>query len=297
MLAGFLGIFKALFNFLKIPLIIAAVIIAVFAILVLCNIFHLHFVQGVPFKTGAHCKVKKRNFFLRLFWDAPRRYAKDLMDRDPEFFRHQGIVIFTGKQGNGKTVGMIHYCRQMQEEYPKAYCMSNLKYKYADRQMESWDDLIDFQNPNGSKCGIIAVNDEIQNTFNSKQSKDFPMEYLGIVTQNRKNRRIILGTAQNFYMLSKDIRSQCTEIRKCNTFLGCVTVVSIKEPEIDNEGNVVKLKHRGMYFFVHDKDLRDSYDTFEVIKKMQKAGFKSRTEQVSAFSENKIVIDKKALKK
>lgn len=266
--------------------------------LFLCLGFYLYlrlYKKMKPIK-GEHYRVKVPSILKRIFYLTPLQMMKDRLRRDPEYFRYQGIIIFEGRQGNGKTISMVEQCRRYQLEYPKSYCLSNLKYKYEDQSMKSWDDLIDFKNPHGDRCGVIVLNDELQNTFNSKLSKDFPMEYLSIVTQNRKNRRVLLGTSQNFYMLSKDIRSQCTELRKCNTFFGCLTVVRRYEPEINSSGEVEKLKPRGMYFFVHSDELRESYDTYEVIKKMRKSGFKPRSEQASAFSDKpspEIIVEQK----
>ena len=105
-----------------------------------------------------------------------------------------------------------------------------------------------------------------------------------IITQNRKNRRIILGTSQNFYLLAKAIRSQATEVRRCSTFFGALTLVRKFEPILDSEGNVQEYKRRGWYFFVHDKELRESYDTFKVIERATKVGF----QDVPKIEENNV---------
>ena len=107
---------------------------------------------------------------------------------------------------------------------------------------------------------------------------------LTIITQNRKNRRIILGTSQNFYLLAKAIRSQATEVRRCSTFFGALTLVRKFEPILDSEGNVQEYKRRGWYFFVHDKELRESYDTFKVIERATKVGF----QDVPKIEENNV---------
>ncbi len=73
--------------------------------------------------------------------------------------------------------------------------------------------------------GVIVCMDEMQNWFSSNQSKDFPPQMLEVVTQNRKNRRVIMGTAQSFNRLAKPLREQATEVRKCCTLFGCVTIV------------------------------------------------------------------------
>ena len=97
-----------------------------------------------------------------------------------------------------------------------------------------------------------------------------------IVTQNRKNRRVILGTAQNFYMLAKNIRSQTTELRRCTTLFGCLTIVRRFIPILDSDGNVKEFKKRGWYFYVHDEDLRNSYDTYHVIHSLANSGFQDK---------------------
>lgn len=268
----FYNMFSIFFSFLKFPLYGFVGGIALFYLLVGINVL-IELSKGKRFKKGVHIKLKKKSFFRRLFIDFPHRFVLDLFDKEPEFFKFQGMVIFEGRQGNGKTIAMIEFARRMQKEYPKALCLTNLNYKYQDEELDHWRKLIDFKN---GINGIIAVMDETQNWFSSNQSKDFPPEMLQVVTQNRKNRRIILGTAQNFYLLAKSIRSQTTEVRRCSTFLGCLTVVRKFEPILDSDGKVKEWKRRGMYFFVHSKELRESYDTYHVINSLAKSGFQER---------------------
>ena len=98
--------------------------------------------------------------------------------------------------------------------------------------LDHWSKLINYKN---GIYGVIAVLDETQNWFASNKSRNFPPEMLQVIIQNRKNRRIILGTAQNFYLLAKAIRSQTTEVRRCATFFGCLTLVRRFEPILDSE--------------------------------------------------------------
>ena len=122
--------------------------------------------------------------------------------------------MFEGRQGSGKTISMVEFIMRMQEEYPLAITTTNFGLKSQNKELKSWEMLIDYKN---GKQGVIVGMDELQNWFSSNDSKNFPPEMLGIITQNRKNRRIILGTSQNFYLLAKAIRSQATEVRRCTT--------------------------------------------------------------------------------
>ena len=109
---------------------------------------------------------------------------------------------------------MVEFILRMQEEYPLSITTTNFGLKSQNKELKNWEMLIDYKN---GKQGVIVGMDELQNWFSSNDSKNFPPEMLGIITQNRKNRRIILGTSQNFYLLAKAIRSQATEVRRCTT--------------------------------------------------------------------------------
>lgn len=284
-------------GFLKVPFLILVGILVLFIVLILWNM-GISFLQGKRFQKGTSRQyVKKRSIIQKLFIDFPKRFVDDIFERDPDFFPYQGLIIFEGRQGNGKTISAIQFARQMQKEYLKAKCITNLNYKYEDDELDHWSKLIDYKN---GIFGVIAVLDETQNWFSSNQSKNFPPEMLQVITQNRKNRRVILGTAQNFYLLAKAIRSQTTEIRRCTTFFGCLTLVRKFEPILDSEGNVQEFKKRGWYFYVHDKELRESYDTYHVINSLKESGFKDNADVLSTENEqtiNSIMVINQNIKK
>lgn len=289
MLKIFLKMCWALVEWLKYPIIFIFVLYAIF--MLMCVIFTLiGFKQGKRFKKGSRQKVKKHGFLSQIFIDAPKQIVEDKFNQDPDFFTHQGLIIFEGRQGNGKSVAMVHEAMQLQEEFPLAKCTSNLAYTQEDMPLKDWRMLINFKN--GIK-GVIVLMDELQNWFSSNDSKNFPPEMLQVITQNRKNRRVILGTAQNFYLLSKAIRTQTTEVRRCITLLGCITIVRRFEPILDAQGDVLEWKNRGMYFFVHDKKLRESYDTYKVIERLQKVGFKEEQTETNIINKTYIVNSKK----
>lgn len=270
------NIVKMIVSVLKIPFYALIIVIALFSVLISINIvFGLS--HGKRFKKGQHNIVKKPGFFKRIFIDFPKQFTNDLFEKDPEFFKYQGLIIFEGRQGSGKTMSMVEFIMRMQQEYPLAKITTNFGLSSQDTELKSWKTLIDYKN---GKRGVIVGMDELQNWFSSNDSKNFPPEMLGIITQNRKNRRIILGTSQNFYLLAKAIRSQATEVRRCATFFGCLTVVKRVEPILDSEGNVQDWKNRGMYFFVHNSKLRNAYDTYKVIENLRKSGFKEPVQDI-----------------
>lgn len=273
MIEGFFNIFKIFFSFLKYPIYFVLICFAIFFFSICVNVV-IQLLKGNRIAKGSRRVVKKKGILRRIFIDTPHQFVIDLFEREPDFFAYQGLIIFEGRQGAGKTISMIEFAMKMQNEYPLAKCITNLGYKYENTKLKDWRMLTNYKN---GKKGVIVVMDELQNWFSSNDSKNFPPEMLGVITQNRKNRRIILGTSQNFYLLAKAIRSQATEVRRCTTLLGCLTIVRRFEPILDSDGIVVEWKKRGMYFFVHDKKLRESYDTYKVIENLSKSGFKEQS--------------------
>lgn len=265
----FVKALKTMFALFKWPLYF---LLAVFAFFYLAVMFWIlvGYIKGKRIRRGSVRRIKKRSALLKILYDAPRQYAADMFNMKPDFFRPQGLIIFTGRQGNGKTSALMQYAIDLLDTYPKAKCISNTKFKYQNEQLKHWKQLVNYKN---AHRGVIVIMDELQNWFGSNQSRNFPPEMLGVITQNRKNRRVILGTAQNFYLLAKAIRSQCTEIRECVTLAGVVTIVIKREPILKEDGDVKELKFRGMYFFVHSPRLRDSYDTYAVVEALGKSGF------------------------
>ena len=285
MLSMFWSMIRVFVDFLKYPLYF--VLICILLILISCAFYYVKgLLKGKRVPKGNRRRLVKPSLLKKIFILMPKQYIEDLFSRPADFFPYQGMIIFEGRQGSGKTISMVRYMKDMQYEFPDALCTTNLAYTDENKPLKTWTMLIDYKN--GYK-GVIVAMDELQNWFSSNDSKNFPPEMLSLITQNRKNRRIILGTSQNFYLLAKAIRSQATEVRRCATYFGCLTVVRKLEPILDSEGNVVEWKKRGIYCFVHDKELRDSYNTWKVIENLRKSGFK---ENVNRENDVKIVLKK-----
>lgn len=229
--------------------------------------------SGARLKKGEHIRVPKPPLWKNLLYYLPKQMVTDYFARDPEFFRYQGCIVFTGRQGYGKTIAMAEQALRWRKEYPKAKCITNFAFKDESEKLNDWRLLVGYKN---GIQGVIACIDEMQNWFSSNQSKNFPPEMLEVITQNRKNRRVIMGTAQSFNRLAKPIREQATEVRKCYTFFGCLTFVHRVYPELDSNGDVDSWKHRGWYYFVHNTELRESYDTWKVIESLKESGFQEQ---------------------
>lgn len=278
-LCGFALIAKSILQLIKIPLIGIGIGIGLF--MFSCVYWYIYFVfikKIKPIKSLNNRYVKKPGIIERVLVLASKQFVYDSITRPAYYFPKQGMIIFEGRQGNGKTSSMVHFLNEIKEQHPYAEILSNFAYIGENESLNHWKQLIDYQNHTDRQAGVVVAIDELQNWFSSKDSKNFDPQMLSVITQNRKNRRLILGTAQQFYMLSKDIRTQCTEVRHCTTFLGVITIVHRKEPIVDSEGQVEEWKNRGFYFWVHTQKDRESYDTWKCISNLKKAGFIKREE-------------------
>lgn len=272
MFSVFKQILGMLWGIAKFVIIPVAAILCVLGLITLAA-FIIALAQGKRRPDGEHKIYIKPSLFKRLFVQFPLQFIDDLMSRPKDWFAPQGVIIYTGRQGSGKTVALVEHTLRLQYEYPSCKVISNLAYKYQDDELSDWRQLIDYKN---GHRGVIVQMDELQNWFSSNQSKDFPPELLEVITQNRKNRRVILGTSQVFTRLSKPLREQTTEVRKCFTLFGCLTFVHAVVPELDSSGDVLSWKHRKFYWFVHTPEIRNAYDTYHVIESLSKSGFQPK---------------------
>ncbi len=269
MAAAVVDVLMWILNLLKYPVIFCIVVFIFFFILVRIHVFLICKKEGIK-KNPAPRKYKEPSVFKRIFIQFPYIKAYDIAHRQPDDFPYKGIIIFTGYQGDGKTSSMVQALMKMTYEYPEAFSMTNFDYVDETFRLTTWRDLIDIKN--GSK-GVIAGFDEFQLWLGSNSSRNFPIEMLETITQNRKNRRIILGTSQNFNLMAKTLRTQTTEVRECVCLFNCVNIVRRRRPILDSEGNVKDWKNLGWYWFVQTLELREAYDTYKTIERLSAAGF------------------------
>lgn len=237
---------------------------------------------------------RQRNFLLRLFWDFPKRVVKDLYERDPDTFPLDGLHLFAGEQGSGKSISAVEMCLRYKKLYPNSRLRSNINLKFQDEQLDGWKQIV--FDDNGT-FGDVTFIDEVQNWFNSADSKSFPPEMIQEICQLRKQKKCIIGTSQVFARVAKPIREQVRVLYKPITVLGCLTIVRAYRPIIKQDGTIEKLRRIKTYFFVHNDELREAYDTYEKVQRLVLNGFKPLSERLGAeIAEKKEPTAKKAPK-
>lgn len=262
--------FNGLYSFLKF---VAVVFGSFFALIILITtIFVLvGLIKGnkIP-KRKVKSDYKKLNIFVKLFYDLPKAISRDFFQRNPDALPYHGLYMICGPQGSGKTITAIYLMRMWQMMYPLIKIRSNISISFQDGQITHWKQLINVHN---GEIGQIDFLDETQNWFNSNESKNFPVDMLQEITQERKKHKVIIGTSQVFTRLAKPLREQTTYLCEPHTFLGCFTFVFVYKPILKDDGILLKKKFYKIFCFVHDDDLRASYNTYERVERLASKGF------------------------
>ena len=225
--------------------------------------------------------VKKESILKRIYIKFPKRFIDDMLNQVPDDFNEYGIRMVCGEQGSGKTITVVYLLMQWAKRYEKMQVITNMNYKHQDAALTHWKDIMGINN--GTK-GVAVVIDEIQTWFSSLQSKDFPIEMLTELSQQRKQRKVILGTAQVFSRIGKPIREQTHVVYVPKTYFGCLTVVRITKSIYWDDQNQEFKKYDGMFFFVHDDEIRSAFDTYQKIEKYKEQGFKADSERIAMLT-------------
>lgn len=246
------------------------------ALVLIAGMIISFFIQFIYLRTkgyklkGSIPKVKKPGILKRLLIQFPNRLAKDIYNRDPLEFNEYGLHLFCGEQGSGKTTAVVELIQRWRKRYPEMKVITNMDMKGEDKSITHWRDILEYSN---DIYGTAVVIDEIQAWFSSNESRNFPPEMLAEISQQRKQRKAIVGTAQVFSRVAKPIREQTHFIYLPMTLFGCLTIVRKTKREYWDDEKQRFRKYCGIYFFVHTDEIRNAFDTYKKIERYSKAGF------------------------
>lgn len=187
------------------------------------------------------------------------KYKISFIRNHPDYFDPDGLVVFTGPQGTGKTLSAVNYVENLLKLYPKAKLVTNLilnnypiiyfkdfyneKIKTIPKEMlnkyssEEIKQLIynqylvenrvfffkngdDLKIYSNKEYGVIYLIDEIQLYFNSLQSKNINTDVMTQISQQRKQRKHIVATSQVFGRMAKPLREQFSSVIVCKNLFG-----------------------------------------------------------------------------
>ena len=188
-----------------------------------------------------------------------------IKNKNPEELDVTGINIFTGSQGSGKTLSMIHVFKKLIYDFPKAIVVTNLEFNFKiPNKIKKYEGFEDFKIENGI-YGVIYLLDEIHLILNSLESKGVPLSIIVELSQQRKQRKLILGTSQVYSRMAKPLREQIRNIIICQNYFSLFQInylVDAFESQEDNNGKL-KFKKMKVSFFFHRKEDYLAYDTYK----------------------------------
>lgn len=186
-------------------------------------------------------------------------------------FPYLGLWIFSGQQGSGKTLLAMHCINGILDEYPDCMLVSNIN--IYGRNAIPYSGIKDFEKYHNGDQGIIYLIDEIHTLFSSLESQNMPVSTLTVWSQNRKNRRLILGTSQRFTRAAKGLREQTTWHYDCKReiiipLLGWTLFpYRIYDGQEYNDDGEYEGEEPKLQFYFPQKGVFRSYNTKEVVKR------------------------------
>ena len=219
---------------------------------------------------------------LKTIFLFPYLVYRAILDKKEKGIHLYGIYGYFGLPGRGKTMAMCNELKTLRRKYGNnIYIMTNFCYKDQDFVFTSWKDLLKpYDKP------LVCAWDEVQNEFNSRDFKNFPIALLTLLTQVRKKNGIqILYTAQRWHFVDKNFRSLSFGCYECSTFLGSLTATRLYDPvdydnlcsnsDYDKRRKIHPIKTES---FLQTKELRDCYDSYKMLETAKSKEYLDREE-------------------
>lgn len=199
--------------------------------------------------------LKKVFTTIKLFRNARKAY-----------FPYQGIWVCSGCQGAGKTLYAVSLLRELKLKFPKIKIYSNINLYGIDYL--PYTGIECFNDSNGEE-GIVYLIDEIHCLYSSLESKKMSGSMLTVWSQNRKNKRLILGTSQRWTRVAKPIREQALFNIECNS--GALSFIKkyriIDASFYDDSGKLLADgRPDRWHFYIPNPEAMLMYDTFQVVQ-------------------------------
>lgn len=212
----------------------------------------------------------------------PYLLYRAIKDKKNKGIHLYGIYGYFGLPGRGKTMAMCHELERLRNLYgDQIYIMTNFCYTDEDFPFTSWKDLLkEYDKP------LVCAWDEVQNEFNSRDFKTFPISLLTLLTQVRKKNGIqILYTSQRWHFVDKNFRSLSFGCYECTTLCGCFTMAKLYDPvDYDNLCSCSdydkrrRIRPKDVVSFLQTDELRNCYDSYKMLESAKSKDYLDREE-------------------
>lgn len=199
-----------------------------------------------------------------------------------------GLHIYCGMFGSGKTLSLVRRAYSLAKRYPDLTIYTNIQlFNFPNPQriykLENYRQMITAP-PN-----TLFIIDEISSLFNSRKWADFPFVLLSQLLQVRKNRKMIIATAQRFSHVDKLLRDVTTTVIDCNCYFKRLCINRSYDSVDYESATIYPPKIIGFLVYVASNKLRNSYDTFQLITDDIKGQFLSNKEILELRGDSPII--------
>jgi len=283
---------------LKAMLLISLVVFGFIFLLLIVNYIYMRFVEKDNYISiiPKHpiFRIKNKNIFYNFFIAWPRQILKNNANPDRNLNFPFGTWSWIGRKGSGKTMGMVRMSKMLLEMFPDMEIAGNVtitdpelldKYTYC----SNIKDLFNVKNSKNKKLEdggeiiypMLKLVDEVSlsiksNRFGGKKNEEVDDELLGAIANQRKEKELYLYTVQRFHRSNKKLREQVDKVYKCFNIGGWMWCLPYILVDSKDQENTVDLKRvKGAFNYVQSQELRDAYDTRQLVKDMVEGGLKS----------------------
>lgn len=164
----------------------------------------------------------------------------------------------------------VQYIKKLCIEYPRAILCTNVKISGlpAHTGVVSYEGIESLTKYENGEFGVIYFIDEIHLEFNSLESKNVPIEVMVEISQQRKQRKHIVGTSQVYTRMAKPLREQIKNVVICKKLLNCIQLNRLVDGESAREvDGQLKFDTTKLFIWFHNPSLYSSYDTYAKMKR------------------------------
>lgn len=201
------------------------------------------------------------------------KYKREFKKLHSDYFEPDGLLVFCGVQGSGKTLSAVNYISQLSYEYPKCIICTNTELTNINPQSKviEYRGISSLTNIENGELGVLYFIDEIHLEFNSLESKQIGIEVFVEIAQQRKQRKHIVGTSQVYGRLAKPFREQIRWVVACKNFFGLIqyNVLIDGATTTEKDGELYYESSRP-YIWFHSPKLYKGYDTYAKMKRYRK---------------------------
>lgn len=202
---------------------------------------------------------------------ATMQYQREFNRAHPEYMKPDGLIVFCGGQGAGKTLSAVRYISRLKKLYPGAVLVSNINLYIPGVEVLPYEGIDAVKEMDNGFAGIILLLDEIQVEFSNLDQLHKHPSIIATISQQRKRRLHVIGTTQLFKRLAKPWREQCNAIVDCESILGGKVqinkVVDLGTIAEDSSGNLTTYDYSDRFFWFRSKKYFEMYDTLERVNR------------------------------